>query len=165
MKKTVLMGFIGIVAAMGVVWVSQATAQTNSPTPSRPATMTFFQGRGVAQGAAFNQGRNANVALTLDGNNFGLELTEIQASNVRGQAPGRVQYRGSITRRSDEPGRANSFTLNTRVSSFDSSQNLRILTNTAGTCRLEVFNSRVISSSCSTVADNSSTQFLGLEQF
>jgi hypothetical protein len=165
MKKTVLMGLIGVVAAMGVALVPQVMAQTQSPTPSRPAAMTFFQGRGIAQGAAFNQGRNANVALTLDGNNFGLELTEIQASNVRGQAPGRVQYRGSITRRSDEPGRANSFTLNTRVSSFDSSQNLRILTNTAGTCRIEVFNARVISSSCSAVTDNSSIQFLGLEQF
>ncbi|WP_277882054.1 hypothetical protein [Phormidium tenue] len=41
----------------------------------------MFQGRGVAQGAAFNRGRNANVALTFDGKNFGLELTEIQPSN------------------------------------------------------------------------------------
>jgi hypothetical protein len=51
------------------------------------------------------------------------------------------------------------------VRSFDSSANLRIITNTTGTCRIEVFNSRVLASNCSTVADDSSTEFLGLEQF
>jgi hypothetical protein len=98
--------------------------------------MSTFQGRGVAQGAAFNRGRNANVALTLDGESFGLELTEILASNVRNQTPARVQYRGAITNRTDEPGTANSFSLFARVRSFDSSANLRIITNTTGICRI-----------------------------
>ncbi len=149
------------VAALGVMLMAPAIAQI----PSRPGPTNLSQGRGVAQGAAFNRGRNANVTLTLDGENFGLELTEIQAANVRGQSPRRVQYRGAITRRTDDPANANSFSLFTRVRSFDSSQNLRIITNTTGTCRIEVFDARVLSSNCSTIADNSETDFLGLEQF
>jgi len=161
-----LLAWIGIVAALGIAIGSQAMAQTGLPTsPTRPIATNFFQGRGVAQGAAFTQGRNTNLALTLDGDNFGLELTEIQAASTRGQPIARVQYRGAITRRSDDAANPNSFSLNTRVRSFDSSDNFRIITNTTGTCRIEVFDSRVISSSCNTVADNSSTQFLGLEQF
>ncbi|MGF1570955.1 MAG: hypothetical protein ACFCVD_23250 [Nodosilinea sp.] len=132
--------------------------------PPRPAS-AFFQGRGVAHDAVFSRGRNANVSLTLDGDNYSLEMTEILPSNPRNQPPGRVQYRGAILRRADQPDSPNSFSLSTRVRSFDSSANLRILTNTTGTCRIDVFNSRVISSSCTTVADDSSTQFLGLEQF
>lgn len=138
---------------------------TQAQLPNRPTPGSVSQGRGVAQGASFNRGRNANVTLTLDGENFGLEMTEILPSNVRGQTPGRVQYRGAITRRTDDPANANSFSLFTRVRSFDSSANLRIITNTTGTCRIEVFNSRVLSSDCSTIADNSATDFLGLEQF
>lgn len=161
-EKTYLrIGLAATVAALVIAFMAPAIAQI----PNRPAPVNFFQGRGVVQGAAFSRGRNANVALTLDGENFGLELTEIQPSNVRGQTPGRVQYRGAITRRTDDPTNANSFSLFTRVRSFDSSANLRIITNTTGTCRVEVFNSRVLSSSCSTIADNSETDFLGLEQF
>lgn len=155
---------VGTMATLGVgavVMEHPAIAQIR-PTP--PAT-SFATGRGIAQGAAFNRGRNANVALTLEGENWSLEMTEILPSNARNQRPGRVQYRGAIVRRTDEPGAANSFSLTTRVRSFDSSDNLRIITNTTGTCRIEVFNSRVISSTCNAVADNSSTDFLGLEQF
>ncbi|MEA5451521.1 hypothetical protein VB780_23285 [Leptolyngbya sp. CCNP1308] len=142
-----------------------APGATQAQIPNRPAPANLAQGRGVAQGASFNRGRNANVTLNLDGENFGLELTEILPSNVRGQSPARVQYRGAITRRTDDPASANSFSLFTRVRSFDSSANLRIITNTTGTCRIEVFDARVISSDCSTIADNSKTEFLGLEQF
>jgi hypothetical protein len=58
-----------------------------------------------------------------------------------------------------------SFTLTTRVRSFDSSETLRIVTNTTGTCRIEVFDARINYINCNTVVDNSSTRFLGLEQF
>ncbi|MBD1872919.1 hypothetical protein H6F75_05455 [Nodosilinea sp. FACHB-131] len=152
----------GAIAALGVALIAPTT---QAQIPNRPAPTNLSQGRGVAQGASFNRGRNANVTLNLDGENFGLELTEILPSNVRGQSLARVQYRGAITRRTNDPANANSFSLFTRVRSFDSSANLRIITNTTGTCRIEVFNSRVISSDCSTIADNSSTEFLGLEQF
>lgn len=127
--------------------------------PSRP-TATNFAGRGVAHGAVFNQGRNVNVTLTVDSDNFGLEMTE-QSSRT----PGRVQYRGVVMRRNADSRNPNSFTLDTRVRSFDTSANLRVLNNTTGTCRMEVFDSRVISSNCTTVSDNSSTRFLGLERF
>lgn len=164
-QRDLLMGLIAIVAAIGIFWIPQVAAQTPVPTPTRPPATNLFQGRGVAQGASFNRGRNANVTLNFDGENFGLELMEILPSNVRGQSPARVQYRGAITRRTDDPANANSFGLFTRVRSFDSSANLRIITNTTGTCRIEVFASRVLSSDCSTIADNSETDFLGLEQF
>ncbi|MEO1067729.1 MAG: hypothetical protein AAFW95_01205 [Cyanobacteria bacterium J06638_6] len=84
---------------------------------------------------------------------------------MRNQTPAQVQYHGAITRRTDEPDTANSFSLFARVRSFDSSANLRIITNTTGTCRITVFASRVLLSDCSTIADNSATDFLGLEQF
>lgn len=161
-----LIGLVGVVAACGFCLFPPAIAQTTAPAPaSGPATTGVFQGRGVAQGAAFTRGRNANLNLTLDGENYSLELTEILASNVRNQTPARVQYRGAITRRTDEPGAANSFSVFTRVRSFDTSDNLRIITNTTGTCRIDVFDARVISSSCNTASSNSSTHFLGLEQF
>lgn len=155
-----------IISTLGIALVPYARAQAPTPiSPTRPTPAIFFQGRGVAQGAAFNRGRNTNVALTLEGENYSLEMTEILSSNVRNQQPARLQYRGAINRRTDDPANANSFSLFTRVRSFDSSANLRIITNTTGTCRIEVFNSRVLSSDCSTIADNSETDFLGLEQF
>jgi len=164
-KTYVQIGLVSGVAVLGVALVPLAIAQTNVPTPVRPGATNFFQGRGIAQGATFARGRNINISLTLDGENFGLEMTEILPSNARSQQAGRVQYRGMIMRRTDESGKPNSFSLTTRVRSFDSSANLRVLTNTTGTCRVEVYNSRVIANNCNTVANDSSSQFLGLEQF
>lgn len=148
---------MGSVAAIGGLWLPQAVAQSRS-------SGEFFQGRGVTQGAAFSRGRNANVSLTLDRDNFRLEMTEIQATS-RNRAPGRVDYRGAIVRRNPDSSSPNSFTLTTRVRSFDSSEIFRVLPNTTGTCRIEVFDARVIYSNCTTVADDGSTRFLGLEQF
>ncbi len=128
--------------------------------PNTRPTVSNFPGRGVAHGALFNRGRNVNVTLTVDGDNFGLEMTE-QSSRT----PGRVQYRGVVMRRNADSRNPNSFTMDARVRSFDTSANLRVLNNTTGTCRIEVFDSRVISSNCTTVSDNSSTRFLGLERF
>ena len=138
---------------------AQSTPAPERSPNTRP-TLTNFAGRGVAHGAVFNKGRNVNVTLTVDGDNFGLEVTE-QSSRT----PGRVQYRGVVMRRNADSRNPNSFTLDTRVRSFDTSANLRVLNNTTGTCRMEVFDSRVISSNCTTVSDNSSTRFLGLERF
>ena len=156
--KQLLMGFISLVTAIGLFWFPHAAAQPNASTGP-------FQGRGIAQGAVFSRGRNAAVVLTLDGNNFGLEMTQSQGTHLQDQSPARIQYRGAISRRTDDTNGLNSFTLTTRVRSFDSSENLRIITNTTGTCRIEVFDARVIYINCNTVADNSSSRFLGLEQF
>lgn len=155
--KQLLMGLIGCIVAIGLFWFPDAAAQN--------ATTGSFQGRGVAQGAVFSKGRNADVVLTLDGSNFGLEMTQFQGTHTENQSPARIQYRGVVSRRTDDTNYPNSFKLNTRVRSFDSSENLRIITNTTGTCRIEVFDARVIYINCNTVADNSSTRFLGLEQF
>jgi hypothetical protein len=157
-QKQLLIGFIGCIAAVGLLWFPQAMAQTNINTGA-------FQGRGVAQGAVFSQGRNAEVTLTLDRDNFGLEMTQPRGTHTENQSPARIQYRGAVSRRTNATSGPNSFTLTTRVRSFDSSENLRIITNTTGTCRIEVFDARVIYINCNTVADNSSTRFLGLEQF
>jgi hypothetical protein len=118
-----------------------------------------FQGRGVAQGAAFTRGRSANVTLTTDRDNFSLDMAEPSRRGAR------VQYRGAIMRRNGGSNNPNSFTLDARVRSFDTSTSLRPITTTAGTCRIEVFDARVVSSTCTSLADDSSTRFLGLEQF
>jgi hypothetical protein len=157
-QKQLLIGFIGCIATIGLLCFPQAMAQTNATTGS-------FQGRGVAQGAVFSQGRNAEVSLTLDRDNFGLEMTQFRGTHTENQSSARIQYRGAVSRRTNATSGPNSFTLTTRVRSFDSSENLRIITNTTGTCRIEVFDARVIYINCNTVADNSSTRFLGLEQF
>lgn len=153
-KLWVLMGYAGLVAVLALTMAPEVMAQRRQT--------TNFQGRGVAHGAAFNQGRNASVALILEGDNFGLELTETGRS---GSSVARVQYRGVVSRQSDNPTTARNFTINGRVRSFTTSTDLRVLTNTVGTCRIEVYNARVVSSNCDSVADNSSIRFLGLEQF
>lgn len=155
------MGLIGVAAVVGLFGFSSAIAQRN---PSNQ----FFQGRGIAQGAAFARGRNAHVTLTLEGNNFSLELTDPPATNTtntQNQPPTRIQYRGVVSRRDNDSNNPSNFTLNTRVRSFDSTESLRVITNTAGTCRLEVFGARVVYSHCKTAANDSSVRFLGLEQF
>lgn len=157
-QKRLLIALIIGIAAISLLWFPQAVAQTNTTSGS-------FLGRGIAQGAVFSQGRNADVTLTLDRDNFGLEMTQPLGSHTVNQTPARIQYRGVVARRTNDTSGANSFTLTTRVRSFDSSETLRIITNTTGTCRIEVFDARVNYINCNTVVDNSSTRFLGLEQF
>lgn len=152
-QKLLLTGLTSLLVAISLVVLPQAMAQRST---------TNFEGRGVAQGGVFTQGRNTNVNLILDGDNFSLEMQE---SGGRSGDRGRVQYRGVVVRRSDTSTTAGNFTLNTRVRSFDSSDSLRVINNTAGTCRMEVFGARVTSVACDAIADNSSTRFLGLEQF
>lgn len=168
-RLQVSIGFIGLAIASSLAAMPRATAQMSqsdrglnqadsTPLLAQSSPMNM-QGRGVAQGSAFTRGRTANAVLTIDGNNFGLELAEPPGTRAR------VQYRGSIIRRNRGAGDSNSFTLDGRVQSFNSTENLRLRGVTTGTCRIEVFDARVISSTCNTVATNSNTRFLGLEQF
>ncbi len=150
-KNRLFLGMATCLAVACLPLLPQARAQT---------PQTEFQGRGVAQGSAFTRGRNANVSLTITpGNNFILNLAEPAGTRAR------VEYRGSIVRQTSTSTHAGNFTLDGRVQTFDSSAATRILNNTTGTCRIEVFDARVISSTCRTVASDSYTQFLGLEQF
>lgn len=177
-KIQVLIGFTVLGAALSASSLPNATAQISQQEIQSQSTSDYlllaqrgtqpdFQGRGVAQGAAFTKGRSADVSLIVDGDNFGLEISEPLRS-TRGSEGSRaqVQYRGAIIRqRNSDSSSSGSFTLDGRVRSFNSSANLRVLPNTTGTCRIEVFDSRVISTTCNSVASDSSTRFLGLEQF
>jgi hypothetical protein len=133
--------------------------QTTQPEPAsrqRPP-QTEFDGRGIAHGAVFNRGRNANATLSINQGRFTFNMAEPPGTRVR------VRYQGSVARQT--PGRtAGEFTLDGRVQTFDSSASNRIFNNTTGTCRIEVFNSRVVASTCRSVAPDSTTDFLGLER-
>lgn len=166
--------FIGLTACVSAVSLSlfpYAQAQmsrqneqfaSDKPVPSlaqATSTQTNFEGRGIAQGSTFTKGRNVNASLTLNGGSFILNLAEPPGNRAR------VQYRGSVVRQPNSSTNSGSFTLDGRVQTFESSASTRILNNTTGTCRIEVFGARVISSTCRAAAPDSTTQFLGLEQF
>jgi hypothetical protein len=142
--------------------MSQQEAPSGQTTQPQPATrqrppQNEFDGRGIAHGAVFNRGRNANVTLSLNQGRFVLNLAEPPGTRVR------VRYQGSVARQT--PGGApGEFVVDGRVQTFDSSASNRIFNNTTGTCRIEVYNSRVVSSTCRSVAPDSTTQFLGLER-
>lgn len=170
----VLLGCAALVGAMSFPLVSTyAQAQIDQqdtqvgqtpqaepvPTRQRPS-QTEFDGRGVAQGSVFTRGRNANVSLTINEGRFVYNMAQPPGTRVR------VRYQGSVARQTPgSPAGSSSFTLDGRVQTFDSSASTRIFNNTTGTCRIEVFDARVISSSCRAATADSNTQFLGLEQF
>ncbi|OKH37877.1 hypothetical protein NIES2119_12060 [[Phormidium ambiguum] IAM M-71] len=149
-KMQFLMGFATFLTIANLALLPESIAQNSQ---------SNFAGRGVASGSIFNRGRNANVSLTTNRDNFGFEMAETSGNR------GRIQYRGSIIRRSNSSNNSRSFTLDGRVQTFTSSTNLRPINNTTGTCQIEVFDSRVISSTCRTVSSDSTTRFMGLEQF
>lgn len=165
----VLIGCSALAGAMGFSLLSDAQAQNSQQrsqlgqaTPqqmTRPSAQPTFEGRGVAQGAVFTRGRNANVSLTINQGRFILNLAEPPGTRAR------VRYQGSLVRQNNAATNSGSFTVDGRVQTFDSSASTRIFNNTTGTCRIEVFDARVISSTCRSAAPDSSTQFLGLEQF
>jgi len=160
-----LLGWTTLIGVVSMPLLTQAQTNPSDPAPVAPAAAqtnqrTSFDGRGVAQGAAFTRGRNADVSLSLTRSNFIFDMREPRNARTR------VQYRGSVVRQNQKGGpNSNSFVLDGRVQTFDSSDNQRILNNTTGTCRIEVFDGRVISSTCRSATSNSTTQFLGLEQF
>jgi len=172
MKKQaqVLIGFIGLIGAVSMPLFAQATTQNSqlqqvtlgkqadAIAQTRPVPAPQLEGRGVAHGSVFNRGQNVNVSLTVNQGRFSFTLA--QPPGTRNQ----VRYQGSVARQTPKTS-ANSFVLDGRVQTFDSSASTRIFNNTTGTCRIEVFDARVISSTCRSVAPDSTTQFLGLEQF
>ncbi len=165
MQFRVLIGLTTLIGAMGLPLWAQATTQQKLPATgaiaqTRPTTPSRqdLEGRGVAHGAVFSRGQNVNVSLNVNQGRYTFNMA---------QPPGnrnRVRYQGVVSRQT--PGTTpNSFVLDGRVQTFDSSASTRIFGNTTGTCRIEVFDARVISSTCRSVAPDSNTQFLGLEQF
>ena len=171
-QMRLLISLAAIVGMIGLPIFAQATAQPEQPrqTPvdstqdaiaqTRPApTRSEFEGRGVAHGSVFRRGQNVNVSLTVDQGRFTLNMAQPPGTRTR------VRYQGAVSRQNNTANTPNSFTLDGRVQTFDSSASTRIFNNTTGTCRIEVFDARVISSTCRSVAPDSKTDFLGLEQF
>lgn len=135
------------------------TGGSRPPSGSVP-TEGSFSGRGQASGSVFGRGRQADASLDFNRNGFTLGLSVPPGTGAQ------VRYLGTINRlRSTNRNNPNSFVLEGRVQSFASSaNNLRVI-NTAGTCRIEVFDARITSVSCSANAPGSSTRFTGMSQF
>ncbi len=117
-----------------------------------------FSGQGQASGAVFANGKQANASLDFNGRNYNVGLVSGRKSEVR--------YIGTINQlRGTNSRNPNSFVLRGQVQSFaTSTTNLRVA-NTKGTCRIEVFDMRIKSISCSTKVADSFTRFTGMSQF
>jgi hypothetical protein len=145
---------------------SRVATISNLPNPgegsasSVPAEGTF-SGRGLASGSVFGNEREAEALLNFNQtNNFSFSLAVPPGTGAQ------VQYAGRITRiRRASSGGSHSFVLQGRVQSFASSANNLQVINATGTCDIEVFDARVISSSCNTRLRDSGTRFEGLLQF
>lgn len=120
-----------------------------------------FSGRGLANGSIFGSERETEAALTFNQqNNFSFSLAVPPGTGDQ------VQYSGRITRlRRASSGGSQSFVLQGRVQRFASSDNDLQVINATGTCEIEVFDSRVVSSACNTRLRDSATRFEGLLQF
>lgn len=121
---------------------------------------TFF-GRGLARGSVFGNEQVTDATLNLNGRNYSFAIAVPPGTGVQ------VNYIGTVTRirQSSLSGSGNSFILQGRVQSFASSSNGMQLVNVAGNCEIEVFDSRVISTTCNTRLRDTRTHFDGLHQF
>ncbi len=129
-----------------------------------------FPGRGVATGSKFAIGRQADAMLNVSNtnNNFSISIAATAANDLE------MLYQGTVTRRSAGRQGANSFVLETRVDSFVSSLGDWQIFDASGTCRIEVFDALVVSSTCNVTAPafpadltvlGLSTEFRGMDQF
>jgi hypothetical protein len=135
------------------------TGGTTPPSGAVP-TEGNFSGRGTASGAVFGSGQRVDADLSFNRNAFSLGLAVPPGTGVQ------IRYLGTISQiRSTGSNNSNSFVIDGRLESFASSASgLRVI-NTSGTCRIEVFDARITSTSCSTTAPGASTQFFGVKQF
>lgn len=142
-------------------FTSQATTPTPpTPRPTPPPSGRNYQGRGIASGSVFTKGRQTDATLNVANNNFTFGLETPSRLGLR------VQYRGTVTRqRSGSSLGRNGFVLEGRIRNFASSVTGMRSVPSIGTCRVEVFDSRVVSSECDTAVYQNSTRFQGLQQF
>lgn len=145
----------------GLSLETEAIAQNRPHYSTLPMpTEGTFAGRGIATESVFTIGRQAEAVLSFNATDrFSISLAGRYANNLE------VAYSGIITRRLPGTRGINGFILETQVDSFASSMDDRRVVETAGTCRIEVFDARVVESVCSTSAPNSNTEFQGMEQF
>lgn len=119
-----------------------------------------FEGRGLASGSVFGDERSVDAALSFNQNNFSFSLSVPPGTGAQ------VNYNGTVNRiRRNGPTNSNSFTLRGQVRSFASSANNLMVITATGNCEIEVFDARVISSTCNTRLRDSATRFQGLQQF
>ncbi|MFH7244057.1 MAG: hypothetical protein ACHWZW_14550 [Spirulina sp.] len=156
----------GVVALAGS-GLAQTGNRADLVAQNRPHYQTFpmpvegtFPGRGIATGSVFTIGRQAEAMLSFnETNRFSFSLAGRYANNLE------TVYSGTITRRLPGTRGVNGFILETQVTSFASSLEDRRVMNTTGTCRIEIFDSLVVESSCTTRIPDSNTEFQGMEQF
>jgi len=126
---------------------------------SRPTEGNFL-GRGLARGSVFGVEQATDANFSLNGSNYSFSLAVPPGTGTQ------VTYIGTVNRfRRVNSGSGNSFVMQGRVRSFASSATNMQITNVAGDCEIEVFDSRVIASSCNTRLRDTATRFEGLHQF
>lgn len=126
-----------------------------------PPTQGTFDGRGLARGSVFGDEQATDALLNMNGSNFSFSLSVPPGTGTQ------VNYIGTVrrTRSAGSPRSNSGFILQGRVRSFASSANGMQVINATGDCEIEVFDARVISSSCNTRLRDSGTRFDGLQQF
>jgi uncharacterized protein YxjI len=120
-------------------------------------TAGTFAGRGDASGSVFERSQSVDATLNFSQDDFSLSLA------VPSGTGNEVFYRGVITQR--ESTGTNSFQLETQVQSFASSANNLQAMDTDGSCRIEVFDSRVTAALCNVDVLDGNTQFTGMAEF
>jgi hypothetical protein len=140
--------------------LTQENTTTKQLIAFNPPNEGTNSGRGITRGSVFGRGQTVDVNLNFNRGRFSLSLAVPPGTGAQ------VNYNGTYNRlRPSDSRNPNSFILEGRVQSFASSANNLKVMNTKGSCQIEVFDARVISSSCDTQVRNSSTSFQGLEQF
>lgn len=137
---------------------------SNLPNPNQGTaspTNGTFMGRGLARGSIFGDEQVTDATLNLNGRNYSFAIAVPPGTGTQ------VNYIGTVTRlrQSSLSGSGNSFIMQGRVQSFAASDNGMQLVNVAGNCEIEVFDARVISTTCNTRLRNTRTHFDGLHQF
>lgn len=132
-----------------------------SGTSTSPPVEGTFHGRGLARGSVFGEEQMTEAVLNRNGSNFSFSLAVPPGTGAQ------VNYIGTVrrTRQAGSPRSNSGFILEGRVRSFASSANGLQVIDAAGDCEIEVFDARVVSSSCNTRLRDSGTRFDGLQQF
>jgi hypothetical protein len=142
--------------------VAQTTTITTSGSSANAPSSGDFAGRGVARGSVFRDERQADSNLTFNSNSNRFSYSIF----VPGGTAEQVNYNGTISRvRSTSADNPNNFVFEGSVAAFASSANGLRVVDTTGSCRIEVFDARIVSSSCNSRVSNSNTSFEGLVQF
>jgi hypothetical protein len=131
-----------------------------TPPGASPPTSGSFDGRGRATGAVFGGGRNADASLSFNQGRLSLQLFVPPGTGTQ------MQYQATFDSRRDiKATGATNFVIQARMQSFASSANGLRVTSSTGSCRIEVFDSRITSAICNSNRPGGSTRFTGMNQF